>query len=130
MLYTHCPPPSNQPAILLRLINRHLPQQTRYLRRRAAITRRHVQGRVLEEEISRPQQQSERFGRHDGVVFGRWEVRDPECVPQYDVGVLDALVGRGFDPFGKTARGVAGGLGHVPAGGVELVVAVWGREGS
>ena len=51
-------------------------------------------------------------------------MRDTEGVPENDVGVLDVLVGGLFDPFGEAAGGVARGLGHVAAGGVELIVAV------
>lgn len=51
-------------------------------------------------------------------------MRDAEGVPEYNVGVLDTLVGGGFNPFGETPRGFAGGLRHVAAGGVELVVAI------
>jgi hypothetical protein len=45
-------------------------------------------------------------------------------MPENDVGVFDG----GFaisDPFGDSARGLAGGLGDVAAGGVELLVVIW-----
>lgn len=51
---------------------------------------------------------------------------EAEGVPENDVCILDGIVegGGGGDPFGQAAGGEAGGLGNVPAGGVELVVCV------
>ena len=49
---------------------------------------------------------------------------DAEGVPEDHVGVVDVLVRGLLDPFGEATRGVARGLRHVPAGGVELVVPV------
>lgn len=69
---------------------------------------------------------SHRLSRHDGEVLGRREVRQPEGVPEHDVGVGDAGVWRGGDPRRQALRGLAGGLGHVAAGRVELVVRVCG----
>lgn len=69
---------------------------------------------------------SHRLRRHDGKVLGRREVRQTEGVPEHDVGVVDAGVWRGGDPRRQALRGLAGGLGHVAAGGVELVVRVCG----
>ncbi len=46
-------------------------------------------------------------------------------MPEDHVGVVDALVAVLLDPFGKPAGGVAGGLRHVPACRVDLIVVIW-----
>jgi len=51
-------------------------------------------------------------------------MRDAECVPEHDVGVVDTGVAVG-DPFGDSARGLARGLGDVPSGGEDLLVVVF-----
>ena len=56
-------------------------------------------------------------------------MRNPECVPEDYVCVFDVGVGVLGYPFGETFGGGAGGLGDVPAGGVELVVLVCEAEG-
>jgi len=94
------------------------------LARRAAVAGRDVERGVLSEEVARPQEEGHGFGGHDGEVFWRGEMRDAEGVPDYDVGVVDGRVAVG-DPFGDAARWLAGGLGHVSAGGTGLVVGVW-----
>lgn len=53
-------------------------------------------------------------------------MRDAECVPEDDVGVFNRGVGGGGDPSGETLRGGPGGLGDVPAGGVDFGVGVCG----
>ncbi len=55
-------------------------------------------------------------------------MRDAEGVPEHDVGVFDVFVRVRGDPFGETEGGLAGGLGDVSAGGVELVVLVCGEK--
>lgn len=102
----------------------HLPP-SRNLARRAAVARRHVQRRVLGEEVPRPQEQRHGLCGHDGEVFWGWEVRDAEGVPEHDVGVVDGGVFVG-DPLGDAAGGLAGGLWDVPAGRVDLLVVVCG----
>lgn len=101
-------------------------QQTSHLTRRARITRRHIESRIPQKEIPRPQQHRHGFRRHDWVVFWRGEVIEAESVPEDYVYVVNRLVGGGGggDPFGEAAGGEAGGLGDVPAGGVELVVGI------
>jgi len=49
---------------------------------------------------------------------------DAEGVPEDDVAVVDGGAAVA-DPFGDTPAGLAGCLGDVAAGGVELVVGVW-----
>ena len=66
-----------------------------------------------------------RFRRHDGEVLGRWEVRQPEGVPQHDVLVVEVCVWVRGDPGGDALGGLAGGLGDVATGGVKLAVFVW-----
>lgn len=68
-------------------------------------------------------------------------MREAEGVPEDHVGVVDGVGGRGGNPVGEGGvggrgggwggwgGGVAGGLGDVAAGGVELVVSVWLVEG-
>lgn len=51
-------------------------------------------------------------------------MRDTERVPDDNVGVVDGCVGVRGNPLGKAARGFAGGLRDMSAGGVELVVLV------
>jgi len=46
-------------------------------------------------------------------------------VPQHDVLVVEVCVWVCGDPGGDALGGLAGGLGDVAAGGVELVVFVW-----
>lgn len=50
-------------------------------------------------------------------------MRDAECVPEHDVRVIDGCV---FirDPFWDSSGGLAGCLGNVAAGGVDLLVVV------
>ena len=68
---------------------------------------------------------SHRLRRHDGEVLGRWEVRQSEGVPQHDVLIVEVCVWVRGDPGGDALGGLAGGLGDVAAGGVELAVFVW-----
>ncbi len=69
--------------------------------------------------------QGDRFDGHDGEVFWRREVRNAKGMPEDHVGVVDALVAVLLDPFGKPSGGVAGGLWHVPARRVDLIVVIW-----
>ena len=112
---------NNQLTHLIRRIQH--PTLTCHLTRGTTITRRDIQRRILIKEIPRAQQQRHRLRRHDGEIFRSWEMRDAEGVPEDDVGVVDRGLAIG-DPFGNTPRGFARGLGHVPAGGVELVVGI------
>ena len=66
-----------------------------------------------------------RLRRHDGEVLGRREMRQSEGVPQHDVFVVEVCVWVRGDPGGDALGGLAGGLGDVAAGGVELAVFVW-----
>lgn len=50
-------------------------------------------------------------------------------MPEHDVGVYDVFVGVRGDPFWEAEGGLAGGLGHVAAGGMELIVLVYGEKG-
>jgi hypothetical protein len=67
-----------------------------------------------------------RLRRHYGEVFGRREMRQPEGVPQHDVCVVEVCGRVGCDPGWEALGGLAGGLGDVTAGGMELGVVVWG----
>lgn len=109
---------------------RPIPQLTppllrEHLARRPRKTRHHIQRRIPNKEIPRPQQQRHRLGRHDGKVLGAGEMDDAEGVPENDVGPGDVLGGVVGDPLGQALGGFAGALGDVPAGGVELGVVVW-----
>lgn len=66
-----------------------------------------------------------RLGRHDREVLGRWEMCQSEGVPQHDILVVEVCVWVRGDPGGDALGGLAGGLGDVAAGGVELAVFVW-----
>jgi hypothetical protein len=113
---------NNQLTHLIRRIQH--PTLACHLTRGTTITRRDIQRRILIKEIPRAQQQRHRLRRHDGEILRSWEVRDTEGVPEDDVGVVDRGLAIG-DPFWDTPRRLARGLGHVPAGGVELVVGIW-----
>lgn len=52
-------------------------------------------------------------------------MRDSECVPQYDIGVVEVLVGVGFDPGGYALGWLARCLRNVTACWVELCVVVY-----
>ena len=54
-------------------------------------------------------------------------MRDAKGVPKHDICVVDAFVAVLGNPFGKALRGLTGCLGYMSAGGVDLVVLVWGR---
>lgn len=90
------------------------------LTRRPRKTRRHIQRGIFSEEIPGPQQQGHGLRGHDGVILRAGEMGDAKGVPEDDVGVGDVGAGVGGDPFGKAARGVAGGLRDVAPGGVDL----------
>jgi hypothetical protein len=92
--------------------------------RTAAKAWRQVQRRVAVEEVTRSQHQRHRLGGHDGEVLGGGKVHESKGVPENDVGVGDALLRVGGDPFGKAAAGRAACLRDVAAGGVDLVVGV------
>ena len=95
------------------------------LRRGSRIARRDIEGRVAIEEVPRTQEQRHRLSRHDGVVFRRREMRETECVPQDNIGVVDGTAWtRGLNPGWKTLRGLAGGLGDVVTGWVDFFVGV------
>lgn len=96
----------------------------RPLARRQAIARRNIQSCISEEEIPRSQVQRDRVDRHDGEVFGSCKMCHAERVPQDDVCIFDAFVAVRGDPGWQALCGVTGGLGHVSASGVDLVVAV------
>ena len=100
----------------------------RRLTRRLSKRGRDVEGRVAEEEVARSEVQRHWLGRHDGVVFRGREVGDAEGMPEDDVGVLDGVAARVFDPLRETLGGFAARLGHMPACGVDLVVGVWMGE--
>jgi hypothetical protein len=51
-----------------------------------------------------------------------------ECVPQHDVSVGDVFRRVSCDPGWQTLRWLAGCLGHVPAGWVDLGVIICGRS--
>jgi hypothetical protein len=68
---------------------------------------------------------SHRLRRHNREVLRRREVRQSKGVPQHDVLVVEVCVGVRGDPGGDALGGLAGGLGDVAAGGVELAVFVW-----
>ena len=55
-------------------------------------------------------------------------MRDSECVPQHDVGVVEVLVGVGFDPGGYALGWLARCLRNVTACWVELCVVVYRRS--
>ena len=48
-----------------------------------------------------------------------------ECVPENDISIVNGLAGVRGDPFGNTARGLAGGLGYVATCGEDLFIVVW-----
>lgn len=48
-----------------------------------------------------------------------------EGVPEHDVFIVEVCGWVGGDPGWDALRGLAGGLGHVAAGGVELGIVVW-----
>lgn len=50
---------------------------------------------------------------------------DAKRVPEDDVFVVDLLGRVRLDPLGETHRRLAGGLGYVATGRVDLVVGVW-----
>ena len=52
-------------------------------------------------------------------------MRQAKSVPQHDVLVVEVCVWVCGDPGGDALGGLAGGLGDVAAGGVELAVFVW-----
>src|SRR5579872_330935 len=54
--------------------------------------RRHVERGVAVEEAERDQREAGVLDGHDGPVLGPRDVRDPERVPQHDVGVDDRTV--------------------------------------
>ena len=54
-------------------------------------------------------------------------MRDAKGVPEHDICVVDAFVAMLGNPFGKALRGLTGCLGYMSAGGMDLVVLVWGR---
>lgn len=116
------PVPVHLHTVLIRMATPLLAR--RHLARRHSVTRRHIEGGIAQEEIARPQQQGHRLDGHDGVVLGGGEVGDAKGVPEHDVGVGDVFGGVGVDPLGEAHGGFAGGLGHVAAGGVDLVVGV------
>ena len=113
----------------------------------AGIAGRHVQTRVLREEVARAQEaiccqrldfdrsvakmgtggylHCHRLRRHYGEVLRRWEVCESEGVPQHDVLVVEVCVWVRGDPGGDALGGLAGGLGDVATGGVKLAVFVW-----
>lgn len=99
------------------------------LRRRTRKARRHIKDRAPVKEVTRAKKERHRLSRHDRVVFRRGEVRETESVPQHDVCVINGTARTsGFDPGGQTFRGFAGGLGHVAASWVDLVVVIWGTK--
>lgn len=93
------------------------------LARNTDVTRRDVHDRIVGEEVPRPQQQRHGLDGHDGKVLGRRDVRHAEGVPQHNVRVLDGLAAVA-DPLRQTRGWIAGCLGHVAAGGPELIVGV------
>src|SRR5271166_2290548 len=54
--------------------------------------RGHIEGRVAVEEPDGDEREARALDRHDGPVLGAWDVRDPEGVPQHDVGVDDGAI--------------------------------------
>ena len=83
--------------------------------------------RIFCKKVSWPEQDRQRFGGHDGVVFRRGKVRDAEGVPQDNVFVVDALGGVRGDPGGEVGVcgvGLAARLRNVAAGRMQLVVGV------
>lgn len=70
------------------------------LGRGAGVAGRHVEGRVPQEEVARPQQQGHRFGGHDGEVLGGREMGETESMPEDDVLVVDFGLRVGVDPLG------------------------------
>jgi len=96
--------------------------------RNAAIARRNIHTRITYEEVARSQQQRHGLSRHNRKVFRRWEMRDAECVPQHDIGVVEVLVGVGFDPGGYALGWLARCLRNVTACWVELCVIVYDKS--
>lgn len=90
---------------------------------RAGVARRHVHDGVVGEEVARPQQQRDGLDGHHGEVLGRRDVRHAERVPEHHVGVVNRLAPVAH-PLRQAHRRLARRLGHVPACGPELVVAV------
>ena len=103
------------------------------LARRSRIRGWHVHDRVRREKVPRPEQKSNRLGRHDGEVLRRGYVCDAKGVPKDDVLVVDGLSAVA-DPLREAVRRLARGLRDVPTGGPELVIRVcdsqytWGTE--
>jgi len=64
---------------------------------------------------------------YDRVVLRRREVRQAERVPEHNVRVVQAGGGVRGDPGREALGGLAGGLGHVAARRVDLVVVVYVR---
>ena len=54
-------------------------------------------------------------------------MRDSERVPQYDIGIVEVLVGVGFDPGGYALGWLARCLGDVTTCWVELCVIVYDK---
>lgn len=95
------------------------------LRRSPHKTRRHIQRRVPFEEVARSQKNRHWLRWHDRIILRRWEMRQPEGMPKYDVGVFNGAVGACcFDPSREALRRFAGGLGDVSTGRVDLIVGV------
>lgn len=86
-----------------------------------------IESGIAQEEVPRSQQHRHGLGGHDRVVLGGGEVRQAECVPEHDVFVLNVLSWVGIDPQRETLRWLAGRLGHVATGWVDLVVGVCGQ---
>ena len=84
--------------------------------------RRHIQRRVLGEEIHRHQAHLHDLARHDGEVLDPGDVLQAELHPDDDVGVHDAVLAVRPRPDPLPAAGLVGVL---PAG-VQLAVAVSG----
>ena len=116
---------SDRPTLLVHRINHRRFEPTGNLTRSDTVIRRDVEGGVFEEEMPWTEQQSHWFRRHHRVILRRWEMRDTECMPEHDVGVLNAFVSVLLDPFGETLGRISRGLGNVAAGGIELIVLIW-----
>lgn len=121
-----CHPSQYSHARLVHIIG-YCPLLRRNLTGCRTIRRRHIQCRILEEEIPWSQQQRHRLRRHNRIVFRGREMRDAKGVPEHDIGVVDAFIAMRRHPRRESLRRLARRLGHMPTSGVDLVVLVWGH---
>src|SRR3546814_5440375 len=68
------------------------------------VRRRHIERRVFLEEAVRKQRHIGIVARHDRPVLGTREMREPECVPEHDILILNGFVACRIRRQAGTAR--------------------------